>query len=86
MYKGLLSFEQQYPQLSNARGSGMFLAIDLTDTETRNRVLRSFYDHDMLSLASGSRSLRFRPALSMTKEEAHELLRRMQKTFDDLLK
>ncbi len=62
----------------------MFLAIDLPDTETRNKAMHSFYEHDMLTLASGSRSIRIRAALSLTSDEAKEFIRRMENTFNDL--
>jgi len=78
----LVEFEKKFPGIvTNARGRGMFMAIDLPDTETRNKAIKEFYEHNMLTLSSGTRSLRLRPALSMTKEEGHEFIKRMDKTF-----
>ena len=62
----------------------MYLAIDLPDTESRNKALKSFYDHDMLTLASGSRSVRIRAALSLSLDEAKEYIKRMENTFTDM--
>jgi len=81
----LVEFEKKFPGIvTNARGRGMFMAIDLPDTETRNLALKAFYQHNMLTLASGARSLRLRPALSMTSEEGKEFIRRMEHTFKDM--
>jgi len=78
----LVEFEKKFPGIvTNARGRGMFMAIDLPDTETRNKAIKEFYEHNMLTLSSGTRSLRLRPALSMTKEEGYEFIKRMDKTF-----
>lgn len=82
---GLVALELKYPSLlSNARGRGTFVAIDLPDTETRNGCLKDFYEHGMLGLSSGTHSLRFRVTLSMTTDEAAELLRRMDETFSGI--
>jgi len=79
-----VEFESKFSQITNSRGRGMFLALDLPDNETRNRAMKAFSDHDMLTLASGHRSIRIRPALNMTKEDASEFCKRMEKTFVDM--
>jgi L-lysine 6-transaminase len=83
LLNGLIQLEKKFP-VTNARGKGMFLAIDLPDTDTRNKVLKSFYDHGCLSLSCGPRSVRLRPPLSMTIDEATELLKRFESTFADM--
>jgi len=81
----LVEFEKKFPGIvTNARGRGMFMAIDLPDTETRNKAMKAFYEHNMLTLASGTRSLRLRPALSMTQDEGKEFIKRMEQTFNDM--
>jgi acetylornithine/succinyldiaminopimelate/putrescine aminotransferase len=62
----------------------MFMALDLPDTETRNKAMKAFYEHNMLTLSSGSRSIRLRPTLSMTSEEGLEFIKRMEMTFTDM--
>ena len=45
-------------------------AIDLPDRATRDRVLTALRDDEhVLVLGSGDRSIRFRPALSVTDDE-----------------
>lgn len=83
---GTIAFEKEFPQVTNARGRGTFLAFDLPDTETRNKAMKSFYEHNMLTLSSGHRSVRIRPALNMSEDEAKEFLKRIEKTFIDMFK
>jgi L-lysine 6-transaminase len=63
-------------RVSNPRGRGMFVAFDLPGHEERDRALRRMHEGGVLALPSGERSIRFRPALTLTAEEADEALRR----------
>ena len=52
--------------MTDVRGRGLMCAFSLPDTETRNRVLtRLREDERVLLLGCGSRSVRFRPALTV---------------------
>jgi L-lysine 6-transaminase len=54
----------------NARGRGLLCAIDAPDGDARRRVIKALHDEEhVLVLACGERSIRFRPALSVTVEE-----------------
>ena len=76
---GLRRLEQTFPRLvSNSRGRGLFLAFDLPDDATRERVLNHMYDEGVLGLRSGSRAIRFRPPVSLTSAEADEGLMRLE--------
>jgi acetylornithine/succinyldiaminopimelate/putrescine aminotransferase len=59
-------------------------AFDLPDGDTRNKALETFMTHDVMVLASGYRSARFRPPLNLSMEEASEGIRRMEKGLKDL--
>jgi L-lysine 6-transaminase len=64
-------------QISNARGRGFFAAFDLPDKSARDALRRACFDHGLMLLACGERSIRFRPALIATEahiDEALELL------------
>jgi L-lysine 6-transaminase len=81
----LRRFEQEFPKLvSNVRGLGLMCAFDLPDTATRQNALQSFMHYNMLVLASGARSARFRPPLNLSMDEAAEGIRRMEKALKDL--
>jgi L-lysine 6-transaminase len=61
----------RYPGLvSNARGRGLMCAFDLPDTGERDALLGILRDEDrILLLPSGLRSIRFRPALTISEDE-----------------
>jgi len=64
-----------YPDiLSNVRGRGTFLAVDLVDSSARDAAKKTAMEHGLLLLTSGDRSLRFRPALTFTKENVDEAM------------
>jgi len=55
--------------LANARGRGLFLAIDLVEPTLRTALLKRIFENGMLVLPSGPRSIRFRPSLIVTQAE-----------------
>lgn len=54
--------------LNNARGRGLMLAFDLGDGVQRDKVLERL-SNDMLALACGQKSIRFRPHLTFTEQD-----------------
>ena len=81
----LQRFGTTFPKLvSNVRGRGLMAALDLPDTQLRDAAIKTLMQHDMMVLASGHRSLRFRPALNLSIEEAAEGIRRMEKALGHL--
>jgi L-lysine 6-transaminase len=65
--------------LSNVRGRGLMCALDLPDTDLRNRAMDKAYELGLMILGCGHVSLRFRPPLDITTaevDEALDLLRR----------
>ena len=84
LLEGLCELVEETPALfSNARGVGPFCAIDLPDTPTRDRFLRSLFRRRLLILPSGERSIRFRPALNMPEEDVQEGLEIFRKATRD---
>jgi L-lysine 6-transaminase len=49
-------------------------AVDLPDTETRDRLMDKAYELGLMILGCGTRSIRFRPVLDVTKSEIDEAL------------
>ena len=69
---------KECPTISAVRGRGLFVAFDLPEAESRDKVWKEFYDRGLLVLKSGKRAIRFRPALDVTAEvvdEAMDLMR-----------
>ena len=84
LLEGLRKLAEESPALfSNARGVGPFCAIDLPDTPTRDRFLRSLFRRSLIILPSGERSIRFRPALNMPEEDVAEGLEIFRETSRD---
>jgi len=83
---GLRRLEQVFPgRVTNARGRGLFVAFDLPDGESRARTLAALNDADVLGLASGERAVRMRPPLVLSRDEADEGLRRIERALTRVL-
>ncbi|HVT44122.1 MAG TPA: L-lysine 6-transaminase [Thermoanaerobaculia bacterium] len=75
-------FGAQFPELvSNVRGRGLMAAFDLPNGDIRDKAIRAMGEQDLLVLASGHRSIRFRPALNLSREDAGEGIRRIEKSL-----
>lgn len=67
----LQDLQARHEVVDNARGRGLFCAVDLPSTEMRDDVRsRLLHDERVILLGCGPRSLRFRPALTV---EPHDL-------------
>jgi len=77
--------EERGDVISNARGRGLMCAIDFPETAMRDRVAREAYAHGMIILPCGTRSLRFRPPLDVTKDEVDEALEILGRALDAAL-
>ena len=74
----LRDLQRYEPMITAVRGRGLLLAFDLPDPETRERFWKGLFDLGVLTLRSGERSIRFRPALDITGavvDEAMGLIR-----------
>ena len=69
----------ELPAISNVRGLGLFLAFDLPDKETRDRTLAACLENGLIALASGASAIRFRPSLTLSREEADEGVRKLRR-------
>ncbi|MGO9560029.1 MAG: L-lysine 6-transaminase [Acidimicrobiales bacterium] len=61
----------EHPSITeNARGRGLLVAVDLRTAPQRDRVLAMLRDDErVMALACGERTVRFRPALSVSVDE-----------------
>ncbi len=75
LLKQLEAIQGEYNGIvSQARGLGLMCSFDLPDTETRNNFLKELYKNHLIMLGNGSRSVRFRPPLTVSIEEIDECL------------
>ena len=81
----LQRFSGEFPKLvSNVRGRGLMAAFDLPSGDLRSAAIKAMMQNDMMVLASGHQSIRFRPPLNLSIEEAAEGIRRMEKALKQL--
>ena len=72
---GLEQLRDETGLVSNVRGRGLFVAFDLQTREERDAVVVDLRTEEhMIVLPCGERSIRFRPALSVSKDEIDEAL------------
>lgn len=75
-------FAEERPELvTNVRGRGLMAAFDLPDGEARDQAIQSMENHDLFVLSSGHQSIRFRPALNLSMDEAQQAIVRMDKAL-----
>jgi len=78
----LNKFEKDFSELvSQSRGLGLLCAFDLPDTETRNKFLSLCFKHRLIILGCGKKSVRFRTALDINREELDEGLKIVEKVL-----
>lgn len=75
----------EFPGLVTApRGRGLMCAFDLPSPEIRKRYLAATFEKGVIMLGSGVRSVRFRPALTMTRAEVDEGITRIRAALKTL--
>jgi L-lysine 6-transaminase len=72
LLEGLEALAAAGAPIGNLRGTGLLCAFDLAGPEERDRVLKACWERGLLLLASGTRSIRFRPPLVISSEEIRE--------------
>jgi L-lysine 6-transaminase len=72
---GLADLQERTSMISNVRGRGLFVAFDLPTTELRNSVVERLRKAErVIVLPCGDRSIRLRPALSVSHEEIDQAI------------
>lgn len=69
-------------RMTSVRGRGLMCAFDLPGTEERDRFLARAYENRLLILGCGPRSVRVRPTLSLTEDEAGTVLDLIARSLD----
>jgi len=71
LLSGLHQLAEEFPKLvSQVRGRGLMIAFDLPDPELRKKAVDACRAEGVLVLPCGERSIRLRPFLDLTKEDA----------------
>ncbi len=85
MLNHLFEIQNDFPELiSNTRGKGLMIAFDLPSIKIRDDIQNKAMDKQLMILACGEKTIRFRPALNIEKDEIDEglnILKDVLKTF-----
>jgi L-lysine 6-transaminase len=69
----LKRLQEEFPNLINsARGLGLLCSFDFKDQKTRNEFRDLCYDHNLIILSCGEKTIRFRTPLNITVDEIDE--------------
>jgi len=71
--------EEEY--VSNPRGRGLFCAVDLPDTHSRDAIIKKCVHNGMMILGCGTKTIRFRPPLTTQKEHIDEGINILKKSY-----
>jgi L-lysine 6-transaminase len=64
------SLVDEFPTvIANPRGKGLMIAFTLAEAQMRDALRQKCYDEGLILIGCGDRSIRFRPALNITREE-----------------
>jgi len=75
----LEQLHDRFPGLvTNVRGLGLMAAFDLPSGEARANGIKAMAQNELFVLASGHQSIRFRPALNLSMDEAQEAIKRIE--------
>lgn len=69
LHKQLLTLSEADTRVTGVRGLGLFCAFDLPSADVRNAFLRTAYEKGLLMVGCGTRSVRFRPPLTISQAE-----------------
>lgn len=82
LLSSLQKLQNDFPEfVSNARGLGLMCAIDLKDKSFRDELRKKLFENGMIILGCGEKSIRFRPRLSITKENIDEAMEIFRKSL-----
>jgi len=71
LLKALREVMDSSPLVTEVRGLGLMVAIDLPDNATRNVLLHDCFHRGLILLGAGERSIRLCPPLIVNEEEIH---------------
>jgi len=79
--KRLEELQTIYPEITNVRGRGCFIAMDLPNPEERKKLLNKCWKNRLAVLSSGERSIRFRPPLTISRDDIDNAIILLEKSI-----
>ncbi|MEM1042111.1 MAG: L-lysine 6-transaminase [Bacteroidota bacterium] len=81
----LRDFAERYDSVTNPRGQGLMCAFDLTTPGIRDLVRHKAYEHGLVILGCGERTIRFRPAISVSEDDLDHGLTLLDRALADVV-
>lgn len=81
----LRRFAELREQITNVRGRGTLVAFDVPTTEARDKILLTAREEGLLILGCGDRTIRLRPALDVSRDDAAFGLDMLEKAVDRVI-
>jgi len=72
---------EQFEHVTNPRGKGLFCAVDFPNAHARDTVIKECFNNNLMILSCGERTMRFRPPLTVNKEQIEEGLDIIEKSI-----
>jgi L-lysine 6-transaminase len=73
LQKNLLALQTEFSELvNNVRGLGLFCALDMDSHQNRELIKEKALGKGLMLIGCSDRTIRFRPPLNLSKEEADE--------------
>jgi L-lysine 6-transaminase len=82
----LIDLADRHEHFTNPRGKGLFCAIDLPETHARNAVIKDCFENKMIILGCGTRTIRFRPPLTVQNQHIDEAIDTLEKSYLSAIK
>ncbi len=80
----LSALSDDYEQVSNVRGKGLFCAFDLPSGDDRDALANLIAEEGALILGCGLQSIRFRPHLNISQDEIDQGMAMIRRALDRL--
>ncbi|MEO0289412.1 MAG: L-lysine 6-transaminase [candidate division WOR-3 bacterium] len=71
-------------KISNIRGRGLMIAFDLENTEKRDKMFDKLFENGLFSIKCGEKSIRFRPPLNLSKDDALKGVKIVEKSLKEI--
>jgi len=84
LLESLHEIQQAHGKISNIRGKGLLVAFDFENGDLRNSFIKEGLKNGAMFLGCGDRSVRFRPALNIKKEELERGLEILTQTLQEV--
>ncbi len=85
LHDALIELATRHDGVTDVRGRGLMCALTLPSREVRDRVLSALTERSVLLLGCGERSVRFRPALTVTAEALESGVRALDEVLTETL-